>query len=133
MSLHADSSMRHITVRLSSSTRSQLNTLAETSDRTLSQLIRYAITAYSPETQRPPSSSKHCHLTPQDGATPLGVRLPSKVLTHLEAIAQTYSVTPSSVIRAALDEWLLVADPENLGKPVDLTPTPSSTSSNEVT
>lgn len=114
-----DTYMRHITVRLSSATRAQLNDIAETSDRTLSQLIRYAILSYSPSPTHSPTASEHCHLQPTDDAKPLGVRLPANVLAKVEEIAQEYAVTPSSIIRVSLDSWLKTANADTLGQPVD--------------
>ncbi len=112
-----DNGTRHITVRLSSATRHALNDLAERSDRTLSQLARYAIAAYSPNAKNSPISSTHCHLTPEDDAKPLGMRLPSSIMDDVEKMALKYDVTPSSIIRVALDTWLTTSGPRELGTP----------------
>jgi predicted transcriptional regulator len=114
---------RLVTVRLEPATRDRLDVLASTSDRTLAQLIRYALTAYfdgasvSPTVRETDESNSSRHTS---------VRIPAALVQKVEDLAKASRVTSSDVIRTAIGIWLKATSPEVLGAPaVESTVEPS--------
>jgi predicted transcriptional regulator len=105
---------RLVTVRLEPATRDHLDVLASTSDRTLAQLIRYALTAYfdgasvSPTVRETDESNSSRHTS---------VRIPTALAQKVEDLAKASRVTSSDVIRTAIGIWLKATSPEVLGAP----------------
>jgi predicted transcriptional regulator len=108
------SSSRLVTVRLDAPIRERLDALTVSSDRTLAQLSRYALTAYfennvpflPPVVDETSNTRKHVSL-----------RLPATLSANLDAVAQTNNTTASDVLRQALGWWLETADLAHLGVP----------------
>jgi len=105
------------TVRLDPAARDQLDKLAESSDRTFSQLVRYALNAYFaldplPEPQqglpedREDPSTRHATL-----------RLPVELDCAVSEHATKHGVTNSDVIRQAVNIWLKETNDRQLGSP----------------
>lgn len=104
------------TVRLDASSRARLDALAEASDRTLNQLVRYALTAYFDAAPACPTSGfREDQL--EDGTRQATLRLPQDLEALVEAHAGSCSVTFSDVVRDAVERWLASADPAALGAP----------------
>lgn len=113
----ASSQQRARTVRLDPSDREKLDSLAVSSDRTISQLVRYALSAYFaldpvptpvlglPDDREEPST-RHATL-----------RLPEDLENAVAEHAVSHSVTYSDVVRHAVSLWLAEADNAQLGAP----------------
>lgn len=106
---------RLISVRFKPSMRDKLDHIALTSDRTIAQLVRYALIAYF-EVERvcvidntsneKDSASRHTAL-----------RLPEDIALKVEALSSKCDVTFSDVIRDAVNVWLTQYNLEHLGSP----------------
>lgn len=98
-----------VTVRLDAATREAYNALARTSDRTIAQLLRYAVKAFlelpdMPVTRDVPTDSTHT-----------SVRLNADLHPGVMAAAVAHGVTSSDVLRAAAAWWLTTPQPATLG------------------
>lgn len=107
----ARTATRHLTVRLPRDTRRRLNIIARDTDRTLAQLVRYALVSFF---DQPPAS-----LPLEDGerSQHLGVRIPVDLADQVAAYAAARKATPSDVIRYAIDRWLASDPTAALGRP----------------
>lgn len=105
---------RAVTVRLDPVIRVRLEELATASDRSLSQLIRYALAYFfaTPglliEADLADTSGPGHHTT---------LRLPDQLWSSVEAAAEAAAVSTSDVIRSALRSWLASGEHETLGFP----------------
>jgi predicted transcriptional regulator len=109
----APKASRLVTVRLEPATRERLDELATTSDRTLAQLIRYALTTYFDSTVTSCISGKEDSTSSRHTS----VRIPVLLADKVDAAAKNFSVTASDVIRDALANWLASTQPQTLGVP----------------
>lgn len=107
---------RLITVRFEPEVRDKLDHIALTSDRTLAQLIRYAITAYFETSQK---CNKTVFKNNEDttGTRHTALRLPEELYVKCETLASKNGFTVSDVIRDAVNLWLEQYNLENLGTP----------------
>lgn len=103
---------RTFTVRLEPDVRDRLDALARTSDRSIAQLTRYALTSYFAGSDVPANPGEDTasmkHTT---------VRLPISLADQVDLAASRMDSTPSAVIRSALAVWLNAADLSTLGAP----------------
>lgn len=107
------SGSRLFTVRLPADVRDRLDVLASTSDRTLAQLARYALTYYFAS----PAARMVHSLLDGTGTKHTSLRLPADLATQVDVFAGKHDVTTSDVIRHALTSWLDAADASTLGNP----------------
>jgi hypothetical protein len=116
-----------VTVRLDSGVRSQFDALAASSERTLAQLLRFAVSSYlktSPAaapTPSSPTSPSPAGLT-QPATEPAtyrhtSVRLDAATAATITARAGATGTTASDILRAAAAWWITTADPAALGAP----------------
>lgn len=105
---------RQVTVRLDPAQRDRLDALAATSDRTLAQLVRYALTAYfeAPLTCPAPGRADS-----DETSRHLAVRIPTFLADQVDAHAKSCNVTASDVLRDAIAGWIARADTDTLGAP----------------
>ena len=102
-----------VTVRLDATVRGQFDRLATSSDRTLAQLLRYAVSAYLEQT---PASSTISGDVPAESRH-TSIRLSQDLHTRAQARAMLAGVTVSDVLRAAAAWWMTTANQVNLGTP----------------
>lgn len=110
---------RLFTVRLSGQIRDRLDNLAKSSDRTLAQLARYALTNYFQSQHALPISltlqAEDVNEVP--GTRHTSLRLPSELSAQVEEHANNLQATSSDIIRHALILWLEETDASVLGAP----------------
>lgn len=98
------------TVRVTSLTHQRLSALMSSSDRSRSQLVRYALTHYFASNNAPKATvttlSEH-----------ISLRLPSDIVEQVVRMAVNNEVAPSDVIRCAIDLYL-DSEPAHLGQGV---------------
>lgn len=107
---------RLITVRFDPEVRKKLDHIALTSDRTLAQLIRYAVTSYF-ETSQQCSKTVFNNNNDTNGTRHTALRIPEELHQKCETLAEKSNVTVSDVIRDAVNIWLEQYNLENLGTP----------------
>jgi predicted DNA-binding protein len=105
---------RQVTVRLDPAHREHLDALAATSDRTLAQLVRYALTAYFESNPTCPVPGR---AETDETSRHLAVRITTILADQVEAHAKACNVTTSDVIRDAISVWITNANTDNLGTP----------------
>lgn len=112
----ASGSLTHITFRISKASRSELDHRVESSQRTLAQLVRNAIELYL---STPPnfdaSKLEDAKSLDSEYSVHVGVRLPSDILSALEARVVSENRSLSQVMRNAVELWLSQVNPEQLG------------------
>ena len=106
---------RLLSVRLDPGIRASLNELATGSDRSVSQLVRYALTQFLLRKDLVEVTST---VTEHETLCHTAVRVPEALGAQLDLVAAEYQVATSTVIRAALDTWLGQGPSEVLGYPV---------------
>lgn len=107
---------RHLSVRLDPAVRTRLDDLATSSDRTLAQLIRYAVTDLLAAPDK--VAALHAGDTFEAAGTRHAtVRLPAELADAVDALAARAQATTSDVLRTAVDRWLTRTDPQHLGAP----------------
>jgi predicted transcriptional regulator len=104
---------RLFTVRLDPAVRERLDALAATSDRSLAQLVRYALTSPGVTV-----TATACSSEPGTSGVHTTVRIPAPLAQTIDAQAAQFGVTASDVIRASLASWVVTADPAALGAPL---------------
>ena len=110
------------TVRLDVPTHERLDALASDSDRTLAQLLRYALNVYFANDVPPPAPQGLPDDAREDGTRHVALRLEPDLVSKIEAHALTSSSTHSDVIRHAVALWLDQVDPGILGEPANTMP-----------
>lgn len=110
------------TVRLDDATRAQLDSLATASDRTISQLVRYALSTYfgpAGPPGMPTSTSPGDRDSANAGqlARHATLRLPPEMTAQVESYAVHHGSTFSDVVRHAVETWLDSDGPDALGAP----------------
>lgn len=108
------------TVRIPPQVRQDIDRLSALSDRTVAQLVRYAVEDYL-HADMVPSAEAEGEV---DMPTHLVFRLPQSFVDAVENVAREHGTTPSVVIRAALTRWLTTADEHTLGMPQRTTGVP---------
>lgn len=106
---------RLITVRFEPTVRSKLDEIASTSDRTLAQLVRYALTSYF-ETERVCASTVSIN-DGENGSRHTALRISEDLAIKVETLAAKCNVTVSDVIRDAVNVWLSTDSMDSLGSP----------------
>jgi predicted DNA-binding protein len=108
---------RHVSIRLSPTTRDRLDRVSTDADRPLAQIVRYAVIALlantaplGPLPDRTVDSTRH-----------LGVRLPSPLYDQVVKTARRHHGTPSDILRLAIEQWLATSAPDALGRPASRT------------
>lgn len=106
---------RLMTVRLDSVTRDRLDEVALHSDRSLAQLVRYALVAYFELSPTPVLVRDDA----DDAVMPrhMAVRIPDALAEQVDGRATVGAVSASEVIRCAIGVWLATADRAVLGSP----------------
>jgi len=106
----------HVTFRVPSGTRQELDNLALSSQRTLAQLIRAACETYL---KRPPRVKTKAILGQPDqsleGSVHVGVRLDSAMRSMLLHRANIENRSLSDVLRASVEFWIAKVDQQELG------------------
>jgi predicted DNA-binding protein len=132
-------------IRLEPSSRAQLDSLANASERTLAQLGRYALKAYleaptaprglktgvvsdgaSVEANQSSTEKIESHEAPEGNLQAMTLRIPVEYDDKIELLATTYVTTYSEIVREALTRWLASADPVRLGSPSAVSPSVST-------
>lgn len=110
---------RLMTVRLDPGIRLRLDELAAVSDRTLAQLIRYALTSYLDLPVPPPIivSAATVDELPDSVTGHTAVRVPEALAQRLDAYSTAQGLSASEVIRQSLAFWLSNTNPQALGVP----------------
>jgi predicted transcriptional regulator len=110
---------RQVNVRFDPATRRDLDTLATATDRTLSQLVRYAVT-WSASAPTAPSAPD---TRPVDGpAQQVRVRFDPALLAVLDTRVEHTGTDRSAVIRSAVRAWLALVDASAFTVPPPPTP-----------
>lgn len=98
------------TVRLTQVTYQRLHALMKKTDRTRSQLVRYSLDHYLAGNNTPTTAistlSEH-----------ISLRLPEDVMDAIVKVAAKHDVTPSDVLRCAIDVYVNL-DNDHLGQGV---------------
>lgn len=111
---------RLMTVRLDPGVRLRLDELAAASDRTLAQLIRYALTAYLDLPAQPARLSVAAVPAGSDSdavTRHTALRVPEALAVRLDEYSAAQELSASEVIRQALAFWLSSTDTQALGFP----------------
>lgn len=104
---------RLVTVRLDSTVRDRFDALAASSDRTLAQLVRYAVEAYLAA----PAQDRSEIAEDATVTRHTSLRLPAALACAVDAYAARENLTPSDVLRRAMAAWLDTPAPALLGSP----------------
>lgn len=86
-------------LRLTYPTNIRLSELMSRTDRTRTQIVRYALAYYLPSGMVPQAAISA--LTEH-----ISLRLPADILTEVQTFANQHQVAPSDVIRCAIDAYL---------------------------
>lgn len=101
-------------VRFDTDTRERLDAIAAQSDRTLSQLVRYATHWWLA------SEDRVCPLhtvSDADGGRYVNVRYTDEVMAQIAVATVAMGISKAGVIRCAVRAWLTIATPDALGHP----------------
>lgn len=108
--------LAHVTFRVSTETRNELDSLASASQRTLAQLVRTACEIYLKE---PPQTKPKAILRHPDqsleGSVHVGVRLEASMRSMLLRRARVENRSLSEVLRASVESWIAKVDRQELG------------------
>ena len=110
-----DKTSTHVTFRIATSTRQELDAIAELSQRPLAQLIRNAVELYLSAGLAKINSTVVEQNTNSDGTVHVGVRLTSSLLGSLNERVLIEGRSMSQILRSAVESWLSHINPNELG------------------
>lgn len=111
-------SSKLLSVRLGADDRNILDELADASDRTRTQLVRYALTAYLDATTTGTATGTATEPPTEPETTRhTALRLPADLADRVAAVAEARNWTPSEILRAAVTWWIAAGNVAALGAP----------------
>lgn len=117
-----------VTFRLDTATKEKVDAIAASSQRTLAQLILFALIAYFRVHPIASLDGNILSPSPNDfkseedsgigiGSKNLTLRLPEDLSGLLDAYSQASGATRSEIIRQAIADWLIASEDQDLGHP----------------